>query len=125
MSRKIRAIREESLSDYKTEWHRKFSLSFALIVLFFIGAPLGAIIKKGGLGAPLIFAVLFFLLYYILSITGENMIESKSMTPILGMWMSSLILSPIGLFLTYKAANDSALFDIEIYKRIFKKIMRR
>jgi len=125
MSRQLRAMREEDLSEYKTEWHRKFSLSFALIVLFFIGAPLGAIIKKGGLGAPLIFAVLFFLMYYILSITGENMIESKSMTPIIGMWMSSLILSPIGLFLTYKAANDSALFDIEVYKRMVKKIIRK
>jgi len=125
MSRQLRGMREEDLSEYKTEWHRKFSLSFALIVLFFIGAPLGAIIKKGGLGAPLIFAVLFFLMYYILSITGENMIESKSMTPIIGMWMSSLILSPIGLFLTYKAANDSALFDIEVYKRMIKKIIRK
>jgi len=125
MSRQLRAMREEDLSEYKTEWHRKFSLSFALIVLFFIGAPLGAIIKKGGLGAPLIFAVLFFLMYYILSITGENMIESKSMTPIIGMWMSSIILSPIGLFLTYKAANDSALFDIEVYKRMVKKIIRK
>jgi len=125
MSRQLRGMREESLSEYKTEWHRKFSLSFALILLFFIGAPLGAIIKKGGLGAPLIFAVLFFLMYYIISITGENMIESKSMTPIVGMWMSSLILSPIGLFLTYKAANDSALFDIEVYKRMVKRIIRK
>ena len=125
MSLQLRRMREESLSDYKTEWHRKFSLSFALIVLFFIGAPLGAIIKKGGLGAPLIFAVLFFLMYYILSITGENMIESGSMTPIIGMWMSSLILAPIGLFLTYKAANDSSLFDIDVYKRLFKKIRRK
>jgi len=124
MSRQLRLMREEDLSEYKTEWHRKFSLSFALIVLFFIGAPLGAIIKKGGLGAPLIFAVLFFLLYYILSITGENMIESNSMTPVIGMWMSSLILSPIGLFLTYKAANDSSLFDLDAYKRMVKKLTR-
>ncbi len=124
MSRQLKNMRENSLKEYKTEWHRKFSLSFALIVLFFIGAPLGAIIKKGGLGAPLIFAVLFFLMYYILSITGENMIESNALTPIVGMWMSSIILVPIGLFLTYKSANDSALFDIEVYKRIVKKITR-
>jgi len=124
MSRQLRGMREESLDKYKTEWHRKFSLSFALIVLFFIGAPLGAIIKKGGLGAPLIFAVLFFLMYYILSITGENMIESHAMTPVTGMWMSSLILVPIGLFLTYKAANDSALFDFEVYKRFFKRLVK-
>ena len=125
MSRQLKGMRDEELVEYKTEWHRKFSLSFALIVLFFIGAPLGAIIRKGGLGAPLIFAVLFFLLYYILSISGENMIESNMLTPVVGMWMSSLILVPIGLFLTYKAANDSALFDFEIYKRFFKRILRK
>ena len=96
-----------------------------MIVLFFIGAPLGAIIKKGGLGAPLIFAVLFFLMYYILSITGENMIDSNDLTPAVGMWMSSIILVPIGLFLTYKAANDSALFDIEVYKRLMKKFSKK
>ena len=125
MSLQSKIRRDRSLKDYKTEWHRKFSLSFALIVLFFIGAPLGAIIKKGGLGAPLIFAVLFFLLYYILSISGENMIDSDSISPIIGMWMSSFILVPIGLFLTYKAANDSALFDIEVYKRLVKKITKK
>jgi lipopolysaccharide export system permease protein len=125
MSRQLKGMREKSLKDYKTEWHRKFSLSFALIVLFFIGAPLGAIIKKGGLGAPLIFAVLFFLMYYILSITGENMIDSNDLTPAVGMWMSSIILVPIGLFLTYKAANDSALFDIEVYKRLMKKFSKK
>lgn len=125
MSHQLRSMRERSLKDYKTEWHRKFSLSFALIVLFFIGAPLGAIIKKGGLGAPLIFAVLFFLMYYIISISGENMIDSGSITPIVGMWMSSIVLVPLGLFLTYKAANDSALFDIEVYKKLVKKITKK
>ena len=125
MSHQLRNMREQALRDYKTEWHRKFSLSFALIVLFFIGAPLGAIIKKGGLGAPLIFAVLFFLMYYILSISGENMIDSNSISPIVGMWMSSIILVPIGLFLTYKAANDSALFDVDVYKRMVKKITQK
>ena len=98
---------------------------YEVIVLFFIGAPLGAIIKKGGLGAPLIFAVLFFLMYYILSISGENMIDSNSISPIVGMWMSSIILVPIGLFLTYKAANDSALFDVDVYKRMVKKITQK
>lgn len=116
MSKQMSDMRTNSLDEYKTEWHRKFTLSFAIIVLFFIGAPLGAIIKKGGLGAPLIFATLFFLLYYILSITGENMINSQMISPFYGMWMSSIVLVPIGLFLTFKAANDSALFDIDKYK---------
>jgi lipopolysaccharide export system permease protein len=118
-------VRFQSLNEYKTEWHKKFTLSFAIIVLFFVGAPLGAIIKKGGLGAPLIFATLFFLLYYILSITGENMIESQMVSPFWGMWASSLILVPLGLFLTYKAANDSALFDRDVYKRFFIKYFKK
>ena len=107
--------------DYKAAWHKKFTLSFAIMVLFFIGAPLGAIVKKGGLGTPLVFATLFFLLYYILTITGENMVESEVIKPVWGMWLSSLVLTPLGIFLTYKAANDSALFDWEAYKRFFAK----
>jgi lipopolysaccharide export system permease protein len=98
MNAQLSSMRNKSLTEYKTEWHRKFTLSFAIIVLFFIGAPLGAIIKKGGLGAPLIFATLFFLLYYIISITGENMIESSMLEPLTGMWISSFVLVPIGLF---------------------------
>ena len=124
MDKQMSELRDSSYKDYVTEWHSKFTLSFAIIVLFFIGAPLGAIIKKGGLGAPLIFATLFFLLYYILTITGQNMIESNMISPLYGMWMSSLVLVPIGLFLTYKAANDSALFDIDVYKRFINKIKK-
>jgi lipopolysaccharide export system permease protein len=110
--------------DYKAAWHKKFTLSFAILVLFFIGAPLGAIVKKGGLGTPLVFATLFFLFYYILTITGENMVESEVISPAWGMWLSSVVLAPLGIFLTYKAANDSALFDWEAYKRFFSKFKR-
>lgn len=120
-SRKIKSHRE--LKDqYKTAWHKKFTLSFAVIVLFFVGAPLGAIVKKGGLGMPLVMAVLLFLFYYIISITGENLVESNVLTPFAGMWLSSFFLVPIGLFLTFKAANESVLFDLEAYKKIIKKL---
>ena len=119
----IRNGRESSLRDYRAAWHKKFTLSFAILVLFFIGAPLGAIIRKGGLGAPLVFAVLFFLLYYILMISGENMVESDAITVWKGMWLSAFILTPIGIFLTYKAANDSALFDRDAYKKMFRRII--
>jgi len=111
-----------SIEQFKTAWHKKFTLSVALIILFFIGAPLGAIIKKGGLGAPLVFATLFFLLFYVLTVMGENMVISGFFEPWKGMWMSSLYLAPLGIFLTYKAANDSALFDRDVYKRYFRKI---
>lgn len=117
--------RETNLRDYKAAWHQKFTLSFAILVLFFIGAPLGAIIRKGGLGAPLVFATLFFLLYYILTISGENMVESGVIEVWKGMWLSSIILSPLGIFLTYKSANDSALFDRDVYKKFFRKLLKK
>lgn len=116
---------KNNYKNYKKSWHQRFSLSFAIIVLFFIGAPLGAIIKKGGLGTPLVFATLFFILYYILTITGENMVESEFMLPWKGIWMASMLLTPLGIFLTYKAANDSALFDLDAYKRIITKFKKK
>jgi len=125
MNSKINEFRISALKDYKVALHQKFTLSFAILVLFFIGAPLGAIIRKGGLGAPLIFATLFFLLYYILTISGENMVDSGMMEPVLGIWIASIILVPLGLFLTYKAANDSALFDMDVYKKIIKIIFKK
>jgi lipopolysaccharide export system permease protein len=117
--------REFSLNEYRAAWHKKFTLSYAILILFFIGAPLGAITKKGGLGAPLVFATIFFLLYYTIMIAGENMVESGLITVWKGMWLSAFILTPIGVFLTYKAANDSALFDREAYKKFFRKLFRR
>lgn len=119
------AIIKEKEYNYGVEWHRKFTLSFACLVMFFIGAPLGAIIKRGGLGLPVVFSVIFFVVYYILSISGEKMAQSVAITPVLGMWLSALILFPIGVFLTYKAATDSALFDREAYKRRLHKLMGR
>jgi len=110
------------MEQYQTAWHKKFTLSFAILILFFIGAPLGAIIKKGGLGTPLVFATLFFLFYYILTMIGENMVESGVVSPWKGLWLSSFFLTPLGVFLTYKAANDSALFDWDVYKRWFGRI---
>ena len=114
--------REEYINKHKMEWHRKLTLSFACIVLFFIGAPLGAIIKKGGLGMPVIFSVVFFLIFHITSITGEKLIESGSVTPFGGMWLSSMVLLPIALFLTYKAVKDAALFDSDTYTRFLDRI---
>lgn len=116
--------RKEYIDKHKIEWHRKLTLSFACIVLFFIGAPLGAIIKKGGLGLPVIFSVLFFLVFHITSISGEKMVESGVLTPFGGMWLSSMVLLPVALFLTYKAVKDAALFDRDTYARMLEKIQR-
>ena len=104
------------------EWHRKFTLSFACIVLFLIGAPLGSIIRKGGLGTPLIFAIVFFVVFYLLNNFGEKLAKSGEWTVYNGMWFSSAFLIPVGLFLTYKAMRDSQLFNQEFYYRLLQPI---
>lgn len=115
---------DRQINRYSIEWHRKLTLSFACIILFFIGAPLGAIIRKGGLGTPVVISVLFFLVFHILSITGEKLIKNGGLIPFEGMWMASLILTPIGAFLTYKATTDSVIMDPEFYGKIFNGIWR-
>ena len=107
--------RGEWLSRYKIEWHRKYTLSIACLILFFIGAPLGAIIRKGGLGMPVVVSMIFFLLYYVISITGEKIAREGDITPLEGMWVSSFILFPVGIFLTYKASRDSVILDTSKY----------
>jgi lipopolysaccharide export system permease protein len=104
------------------EWHRKFTLSFACIVLFLIGAPLGAIIRKGGLGAPMVSAIAFFVVFFLLNNFGEKLAKSEQWSVYAGMWLSSLFLIPIGLFLTYKAMRDSQLFNQEFYYRFLQPI---
>ena len=112
-----------NINKYKVEWHRKLTLSVACFILFLIGAPLGAIIRKGGLGLPLVISIVFFLVYHVTSITGEKMAKEGVITPLSGMWLSSFVLLPIGIFLIYKATHDSALFDRDAYRNMGKKIL--
>lgn len=114
--------RKRELRLHQIEWHRKFALSFACMVLFLIGAPLGSIIRKGGIGMPLVISVVFFLIFHLLNMFGEKFVRNDTMTPILGMWMSSFILIPVGIFFTYKAMRDSQLFNAELYSRTFNRI---
>ncbi|MDO3628254.1 LptF/LptG family permease [Mucilaginibacter sp. BT774] len=107
------------------EYQKKFELSAACITLFLIGAPMGSIIRKGGLGMPVVVSVIFFLVYYITWTIGEKSAKGGDLSPVIGEWISIIILTPIGLFLSYKAANDSVLFDMEAYKRFFNKLLRR
>ncbi len=111
--------------NFLIEWHRKFTLSIACLVLFFIGSPLGAIIRKGGLGMPVVVSVVFFITFHILSITGEKLAKEETLLPYQGMWMATIILLPIGVFLTYKATSDSALFDIDAYINPIKNLFLR
>jgi len=101
--------------------NRIFILSVVIIILFFIGAPLGAIAKKGGIGLPVVFAVLLFILYYMLSISGEKMVKENVLSPFWGMWLSSLILTPVAIFLLLQANSDSKLFDKGFYKKLFRR----
>jgi lipopolysaccharide export system permease protein len=114
---------KSQLDDYTQhliEWHKKLSLSIACLVLFFIGAPLGSIIRKGGLGTPLVMALIFFMVFYLLAIFGEKFTKDHVLIPIMGMWLPVIVLTPVGFFLTYKAMHDSQLFSKEYYYRVFK-----
>jgi lipopolysaccharide export system permease protein len=113
-----------NIYKHQIEWHKKFTLSFACIIFFFIGAPLGSIIRKGGLGTPLVISVILFIIYYIISMTGENFAEKGVLPAYIGMWVSSFIFLPIGIFLTYKATNDSVMFNTNTYIKAIQKVFR-
>jgi lipopolysaccharide export system permease protein len=102
----------------KVEWHRKLTLPVACLLLFFIGASMGTIIKKGGIGAPIVAATILFLVYYIISITGEKMAKGGALSPFTGMWLSALILAPVAILLTQQSNSDSRIFDFDTYKRL-------
>ena len=114
--------KNKKLKKTHIEWHRKFSLAFACVILFLIGAPLGAIIRKGGMGMPVLVSIIFFLVYHISSITGEKSALQGVITITQGMWLSSFILTPLGIIFSYKAANDSSVFDTNKIHLLFAKM---
>ena len=109
----------------KVEWHKKMSLPVSIMIFFLIGAPLGAIIRKGGLGLPVVVSIIFFVIYYIISLSGEKLAKEGSWDAVYGMWLSTFILTPIAVYLTYKATNDSALLDTDWYAGKFKALYER
>ena len=112
----------ETIRRHEIEKQKKFTLSFACLIFFFIGAPLGAIIRKGGLGTPLVISVFLFIVYYIIDNTGYKMARDGKVEVWMGIWLSSAVLLPLGVFFTYKAMNDSAVFDIDAYKNFFRRL---
>lgn len=112
----------KNIKRYEVEWHKKLTMSFACLVFFFIGAPLGAIIRKGGLGTPSVISIFFFVIYYVISISGQKMAEEDVVGTFTGMWAASYILLPIGIFLTYKATTDSVILNIDTYLSFLRKI---
>jgi lipopolysaccharide export system permease protein len=120
-------IKEMQMSDadknirrHQSTWHQRITLSLSCLIFFFIGAPLGAIIRKGGLGLPVVISVIIFVLYYIIDSGSTRVARSGEMNIILGTWMSTLVLAPIGAFFTYKSNKDSVVFNLEVYTGFFR-----
>lgn len=116
---------KNTIRRHKIELLKKFTLSVACLIFFFIGAPLGAIIRKGGLGTPLVISVLLFLFYYIIDNSGYKMARDGRWEVWAGIWLSTFVLAPLGIYVTYKAMNDSAVFDGDRYKEFFRKLFGR
>ncbi len=116
---------ELMITKYKIEMNKKYAQAFACLVMFLIGAPLGAIIKKGGLGVPVIISIIFFILYYVMSITGKKWAEEDVVTPFMGIWGYSFILLPVGLFFLRQAKNDARLLESDFYAVAVDKLKSR
>ena len=114
--------KQKTVAKYRNAWHQKITLSIACLIFFFIGAPLGAIIRKGGFGLPIVVSVLVFIIYYIISTAGMKMSREGVWQPWQGMWLSTIVILPFGIFLTYKATVDAQLFNKEAWTRVWDKI---
>lgn len=115
---------QRDLNGYWVEFHRKFALTYAIIVLFFVGAPLGAIVRKGGFGAPVVIAALLFMIYFVMISIGDNLAEAGVVSPFWSMWYPSMVLTPIAIILMRAAANDSKVFDKDSWLKLFKRKKR-
>jgi len=114
---------DKNIRRHQSDWHKKITLSLSCLIFFFIGAPLGAIIRKGGLGLPVVISVIIFVLYYIIDSGSTRVARSGEMNIILGVWMSTLVLAPIGFFFTYKSNKDSVVFNLEVYVNFFRWLL--
>ncbi len=122
---KTQESKKAVLRRFEIEWQRKFVLAFACFVLFLIGAALGAIIRKGGFGLPFVISVFFFIIFYVFSIAGEKMAKEGVLSAFWGMWLSTIILLPVAIFLMYKANRDSSLLNIDLYISTVRKLLKR
>lgn len=113
---------QKRLTKHYNEWHKKYTLSLAVLIFFFIGAPLGAIIRKGGFGLPVVVSILFFIAYYLVSMIGEKVAREGVWSVATAMWISTAIFLPLGAFLSYEAITDSAVLSAESYSKFIKKI---
>jgi lipopolysaccharide export system permease protein len=116
---------EKDMDNYMVEFNRKFALTSAIIILFFIGAPLGAVVRKGGFGAPVVIAAVLFMIYFILLSIGDNLAETGTLSPFIGMWFPSMILAPMAIFLMHSAANDLPVNTREYWVKAVKRLTFR
>jgi lipopolysaccharide export system permease protein len=116
---------KDNISKFYIEFHRKFALTFAILVLFFVGAPLGAIVRKGGFGAPVVIAALLFMVYFVLISIGENLATTGVLSPFLGMWMATFVLIPLAFLLMRSAANDSQVLNLEFISNWYQRFKKK
>lgn len=115
--------RDEDL--YWIQFHKKLALTYAVIVLFFVGGPLGAIIRKGGFGAPVVIAALTFMVYFMLNSAGQNLAQADSISPFIGMWLAGFFFTPVAWIITRAAANDAQVFSQDMWKNLRSKLFKR
>jgi lipopolysaccharide export system permease protein len=118
-------VMEKEADLYWIEFHEKLALTYTVLVLFFVGGPLGAIIRKGGFGAPVVIAALTFMVYFMLNSVGRNLAETNTVSPFFGMWLAAFFFTPVAWIITRAAANDAQVFSQEMWKNLLSKIMRR
>lgn len=118
-------LHEREFRRYQIAWYQKYTQAFACFVMFMIGAPLGAIIKKGGLGMPVLISIIFFIVYYMLTISGEKWAKEGLVDPLFGTWFSNLCLIPFGLFFLKQARKDARLFEPDFYTQIWQRLQKR
>ena len=118
-------VLNRNANEFEIEMHRKFALTYAILVLFFVGAPLGAIVRKGGFGAPVVIAALLFMVYFVLISSGESLSRSEVVPTWFGMWFASILLTPFAIWLMRSAANDAPLFVMDNWIKRFEKLKRK
>ena len=114
---------DHNIRRHWVEWHQKMTLSLACIIFFFVGAPLGAIIRKGGLGMPTVISVIIFIFWYIINTSGMKLARDGSTNMVLGMWISTVVIAPFGIFISYKANRDSVVFNTDAYLNLLRRLL--
>lgn len=115
---------EKDMDNYMVEFNKKFALTAAILILFFIGAPLGAVVRKGGFGAPVVIAALLFMIYFVLLSIGDNLTKTGTLTPFVGMWFPSMVLAPMAVFLMYSAASDHPVNTREYWIKLIRRVVK-